>query len=95
MDSRPHLRFIKSPAPTAAANLLGALSPRYATVPPGTRIEVCYEGFKLARQVAELVNDPRSAGGSALVIDYGQDTISGASLRVRSQLARFELSRLA
>ena len=64
-------------------------------MPPGTRIEVCYEGFKLARHVAELVNDSRSAGGSALVIDYGQDTISGASLRVRSQLARFELSRLA
>lgn len=38
--------------------------------------------FKTARQVAELVNDPKGAGGSALIIDYGGDQFFGSSLRV-------------
>lgn len=81
--SPPSLQFVRSPTPTAAANLLGALSPRYSSIPAGSRVEVSPASFKLVRQVADLLNYPASAGGSALVIDYGQDTLSESSLRVR------------
>ena len=34
--------------------------------------------------MADLVNNPKSAGGSALIIDYGDDRVFGGSLRVIS-----------
>ncbi|KAH8117956.1 DUF185-domain-containing protein [Phellopilus nigrolimitatus] len=75
------LHFARSPAPTPIATLMGGTSPRFAALPIGARLEVSPAGFKIARQVAELVNHPEGAGGSALIIDYGKDTAFGNSLR--------------
>lgn len=80
--SQPSLRLVRSPEPSASARLLGASSPRFLELPIGARAEVSPTSFKIARQVAELVNSPRGAGGSALIIDYGRDHVAGGSLRV-------------
>ncbi|KAL5486075.1 hypothetical protein ACEPAI_7119 [Sanghuangporus weigelae] len=77
----PPLRLIRNPEISTLSNFLGSISPRYSDLPVGSRVEVSTTSFKLARQVAELVNDPKSAGGSALIIDYGWGGISGNSLR--------------
>ncbi|KAI5118137.1 hypothetical protein M0805_001736 [Coniferiporia weirii] len=77
----PALRFVRTPEPTSLATLMGNMSPRFAKLTDGVRLEVSPVGFKAARQVAELLNDPKGAGGSALIIDYGQNSMSGNSLR--------------
>ena len=80
----PPLRLAVSPSPTAHSRLLGALSPRFNSLPIGTRIEVSPASFKLAKQLADYINDPRGSGGSGLVVDYGKDSWSGGSLRVNA-----------
>ncbi|EJD06897.1 DUF185-domain-containing protein [Fomitiporia mediterranea MF3/22] len=82
----PPLRLVRNPESTTLSSFLGSLSPRYTSVPNGARLEVSPTNFKLARTLAELVNDPQGAGGSALIIDYGRDVASGKSLRVSSYL---------
>jgi len=79
--SQPPLRLVRSPEPSASARLLGGSSPRFVQLPIGARAEVSPTSFKIARQVAELVNNPRGAGGSALIIDYGRDHVAGGSMR--------------
>lgn len=81
-NAQPPLRLVRNPEPSASARLLGSSSPRFLELPIGARAEVSPTSFKIARQVAELVNNPRGAGGSALIIDYGRDHVAGGSLRV-------------
>ncbi|THH08597.1 hypothetical protein EW145_g2608 [Phellinidium pouzarii] len=77
----PPFRFVRTPEPTPLAILLGSMSPRYNKLAEGSRLEVSPVAFKAARQIAELVSHPKSSGGSALIIDYGQESHSGNSLR--------------
>lgn len=76
------LRLTRSPSPTPASTLLGSSSPRFAHQPIGARIEVSPSSYRIARQVAQLVNTKGSKGGSALVVDYGAERTFGRSLRV-------------
>ncbi|KAH7926067.1 DUF185-domain-containing protein [Leucogyrophana mollusca] len=69
---------VLSPSPTASSTVLGLISPRFKTVPVGTRIEVSAASTRTARQIGELL---ASGGGCALVVDYGKDHVFGDSLR--------------
>lgn len=71
---------VLSPTPTATSTLLGNVSPRFASLPVGSRIEVSGVVVKTARSIAELIAHDR-AGGCALVIDYGAEHAAGNSLR--------------
>lgn len=71
---------VLSPTPTATSTLLGNLSPRFANLPVGSRIEVSDTVVKAARSIAELIMQD-SVGGSALVVDYGAEHATGNSLR--------------
>ncbi|KAI6024824.1 S-adenosyl-L-methionine-dependent methyltransferase [Pisolithus microcarpus] len=71
---------VLSPTPTATSTLLGNLSPRFANLPVGSRIEVSDTVVKAARSIAELIMQD-SVGRSALVVDYGAEHATGNSLR--------------
>ncbi|KAN0134541.1 S-adenosyl-L-methionine-dependent methyltransferase [Lactarius tabidus] len=79
--STPKTRFrpVLAPEPTQVSTLLGASSPRFATLPIGARIEVSAASFQIARKLGTLVS--QGAGGSALVVDYGTDHAVGSSFR--------------
>ncbi|KAI0671441.1 DUF185-domain-containing protein [Trametes maxima] len=84
-NSAARFRQVLSPAPTPSSTLLGLSSPRYQTLPVGSRIEVSPASFKIARRIAELLYDAETEGsqsaGSALIIDYGGDKAYGNSFR--------------
>ncbi|KAH9041591.1 DUF185-domain-containing protein [Lactarius pseudohatsudake] len=79
--STPKTRFrpVLAAEPTPVSTLLGASSPRFASLPVGARIEVSAASFQTARKLGTLVS--QGAGGSALVIDYGADHAVGNSFR--------------
>ncbi|KAH9167860.1 DUF185-domain-containing protein [Lactarius sanguifluus] len=79
--STPKTRFrpILAAEPTPVSTLLGASSPRFASLPIGARIEVSAAAFQTARKLGTLVS--QGAGGSALVVDYGTDHAVGNSFR--------------
>ncbi|XP_006459262.1 hypothetical protein AGABI2DRAFT_65768 [Agaricus bisporus var. bisporus H97] len=54
--TRPLLRRVLSPSPTAASTVLGLSSPRFNSLPIGSFIEVSPAAFRIARQVAQLVS---------------------------------------
>jgi NADH dehydrogenase [ubiquinone] 1 alpha subcomplex assembly factor 7 len=85
--STPKTRFrpVLAPEPTPVSTLLGASSPRFASLPIGARIEVSAASFQIAHKLGTLVS--QGAGGSALVVDYGADHAVGNSFRVRPFLS--------
>lgn len=97
-----------NPDPSPISTLLGSSSPRFASLPIGSRIEVCAAGFQVARKVAGLVGGGglsdsdgevgRGGGGKrgcALIVDYGDEKVFGSSFRVRSSLFSHLLSPLS
>ncbi|KAN0134514.1 putative S-adenosyl-L-methionine-dependent methyltransferase domain containing protein, partial [Lactarius tabidus] len=79
--STPKTRFrpVLAPEPTPVSTLLGASSPRFASLPIGARIEVSAALFQTTRKLGMLVS--QGAGGSALVVDYGANHAVGNSFR--------------
>lgn len=77
----PRLKAVLSPEPSPVSSLLGMSSQRFLKLPIGTRIEVSPSSFKISRRIGELIAGS-SAGGSALVIDYGGDKVFNNSFRV-------------
>jgi len=79
--STPKTRFrpVLAPEPTPVSTLLGASSPRFASLPIGARIEVSAASFQTARKLGTLLS--QGSGGSALVVDYGADHAVGNSFR--------------
>ncbi|KAF8257464.1 S-adenosyl-L-methionine-dependent methyltransferase [Lactarius quietus] len=79
--STPRTRFrpVLAPEPTPGSTLLGASSPRFASLPIGARIEVSAASFQTTRKLGTLVSE--GAGGSTLVVDYGADHSIGNSFR--------------
>lgn len=88
-DSPPQLHHssrwtrVLSPTPTASSTLLGLASPRFFSLPVGTRIEVSRASMNQARGIGKLINT--KSGGCALVIDYGADNAFDNSLRAFKQ----------
>ncbi|OAX42701.1 DUF185-domain-containing protein [Rhizopogon vinicolor AM-OR11-026] len=70
---------VLSPTPTASGTLLGLASPRFSSLPVGTRIEVSRASMNQARNIGKLIGT--KDGGCALVVDYGADKPFGDSLR--------------
>jgi Putative S-adenosyl-L-methionine-dependent methyltransferase len=62
------------------STLLGSSSPRFVSLPIGTRIEVSAASFQTAHRLGTLIS--QGAGGCALVVDYGADHAFGNSFRV-------------
>lgn len=85
MATPSHFRHVLAPEPSAKSILLGSSSPRFNTLPIGSRVEASPVSYRLARKIAELLSakdDNKRAGGSALIIDYGDDRAYGNSFRV-------------
>ncbi|KXS17525.1 DUF185-domain-containing protein [Gonapodya prolifera JEL478] len=77
-DTSPyHFRYVLSPNPTPASAAY-TLNERFKNLSIGSRIEFCPEGAALIDQIARRV---QKEGGSALIMDYGHDRHSAASLR--------------
>ncbi|KAF7301121.1 Protein arginine methyltransferase NDUFAF7 [Mycena indigotica] len=77
-------QYVLSPNPTAASTLLGHSSPRFATLPVGSRLEVSPTGFRTMRSIGSLIAGPppeRIAKGCGLIIDYGNAQASSNSFR--------------
>ncbi|OJA08250.1 hypothetical protein AZE42_02072 [Rhizopogon vesiculosus] len=70
---------VLSPTPTASGTLLGLASPRFSSLPVGTRIEVSRASMNQARNIGKVIGT--QGGGCALVVDYGADKLFGDSLR--------------
>ncbi|KAF8503841.1 S-adenosyl-L-methionine-dependent methyltransferase [Gautieria morchelliformis] len=73
VQSPSQFRFVLSPAPTPRSNFLSKLSPRFADLPSGSRVEVSSSGWRAARKIGEM--------GAALIIDYGDEHAFGSSFR--------------
>ena len=73
------LAFVLDPAPSAAA----LISPRFATAPDGSVVEICPATIRLASDLAKrLIAD----GGAALFIDYGHaESACGETLQAVRQ----------
>lgn len=84
--NQTRFRPVLATEPSPVSTLLGASSPRFATLPIGARIEVSAASFQIARKLGTLIS--QGAGGSALVVDYGTDHAVGNSFRVRSSFSR-------
>ncbi|CAE7144243.1 unnamed protein product [Rhizoctonia solani] len=61
------------------AHTLGNSSPRFSSVPDGSRIEVSPTSWGIARTIGELISG--GGGGAGLIIDYGDDRAFGSSFR--------------
>jgi len=71
------LRLVRSPSPTHTSTILGLSSSRFQTLPVGSRVEISYTAFKVARKIGELLGP----GGCALIVDYGGEKTYGDSFR--------------
>lgn len=86
--------------PSPSSSLLGLASPRFKNLSIGTRVEVSPASFKIAHQIGKLLSakvEGSSAGGAALIVDYGGDHLHGDSFRVNwpaGFLSRDRLSEL-
>ncbi|KAG1739172.1 S-adenosyl-L-methionine-dependent methyltransferase [Suillus paluster] len=74
---------VLSPSPTGSSTLLGLASPRFSSLPIGTRIEVSRASMNHARNIGKLIGT--KGGGCALIVDYGADKAFGDSLRAFKQ----------
>lgn len=92
----PSFRAVLSRTSSADATLLGSISPRFKSVPVGSRIEVSPEASRTARLVSRLLSPPAGIdplgsgseegvattdGGAALVVDYGSANAAADSFR--------------
>eukprot|EP00271_Cylindrocystis_brebissonii_P021623 TRINITY_DN7845_c0_g1_i1.p1 TRINITY_DN7845_c0_g1~~TRINITY_DN7845_c0_g1_i1.p1 ORF type:complete len:416 (-),score=100.03 TRINITY_DN7845_c0_g1_i1:273-1520(-) len=76
-----HLRFVLSPAATAASTLYLPRRLKWASQEEqaqARQVEVCPWGMRLAVEIAKRVGED---GGGALVIDYGEDRLIEDSLQ--------------
>ncbi|KAG9124017.1 hypothetical protein FRC07_013180 [Ceratobasidium sp. 392] len=73
------LRYVLSGRLSPLAHTLGQSSPRFNSLPMGSRIEVSPASWGIARTAGKLVGAP--GGGAGLVIDYGDDKAFGSSFR--------------
>jgi len=74
-------RPVLAPESSPVSTLLGASSPRFASLPIGTRIEVSAASFQTAHKLGMLISQGTRC--SALVVDYGTNHAIGNSFRVR------------
>jgi NADH dehydrogenase [ubiquinone] 1 alpha subcomplex assembly factor 7 len=84
--TQTRFRPVLAAEPSPVSMLLGASSPRFASLPIGARVEVSAASFQTARKLGTLIS--QGAGGSALVVDYGTDHAVGNSFRVRLSFSR-------
>ena len=75
-EEGPEFRFVLSQSPASSTMLLDS---RYDSCQIVDRVEVCPEGAKYARQLAQRLQTDQGCG---LYIDYGIDGIPSDSLRV-------------
>ncbi|TFY51126.1 hypothetical protein EVG20_g11153 [Dentipellis fragilis] len=77
------LRPVLASSPSPISTLLGSSSPRFKSLPVGSRIEVSPASFRIARKVGEVIGGQSNEKkkGSALIIDYGDDKAVGNSFR--------------
>lgn len=95
------LRFVlsHSPVPVPAVSQ----NPRFANLPLGTRVEYSRASVQIMRKIGQLIsngaevvtdadqpNANTSAGGMALLVDYGADHLFSNSLRVRFFMMNIE-----
>ncbi|RIA83546.1 S-adenosyl-L-methionine-dependent methyltransferase [Glomus cerebriforme] len=75
-DSPYHFRLVLSPNPTKESTTL--TSPQYTKFNVGDCIEVSSDSWNITQKISNQIS---KFGGSALIIDYGQDYIQDNTLR--------------
>ncbi|KAH8826510.1 S-adenosyl-L-methionine-dependent methyltransferase [Flagelloscypha sp. PMI_526] len=88
----PPLQTILEPTNSPKATTLAALYPKLDEVPVGQTVEVSQASWSTSQKIAELLGE--GGGGSALIIDYGQDGPSHDSFRAfhkHKQVSPFHL----
>ena len=76
-----NLRLAISPTPSPTASVLGTSSPRFKDVAEDAQIEVSRAAFRVAKELADLV-EKGGGGGCGLIVDYGADSPATDSFRV-------------
>ncbi|RKP08407.1 S-adenosyl-L-methionine-dependent methyltransferase [Thamnocephalis sphaerospora] len=76
-ESEVNFRFVLAPSATALANQLTA-DARYANLEEGARVEISPDAWGAVNQMARIVGE---RGGSAMLIDYGNDFAKPNTLR--------------
>jgi len=71
------LRFALSPGPTLASQML--ISDQHQKLTPGSKLEISPSANQIAAEVSQLLKS--DAGGTGLIIDYGDDHHFAHSLR--------------
>jgi len=92
LPSEYHFKLILSSEQTDASkqlikNFSLSNSPQLSTLnlekfKVGDKIEISPESFKIAKQISKYIG--YNKGGTALIIDYGQDFTQGDTLRVKN-----------
>ncbi|WVR05590.1 hypothetical protein IAU60_002609 [Kwoniella sp. DSM 27419] len=86
-SSKSGLRLSLSRTTTPLSTILPATSPRFASLPTGSRIEIAQDSYKIMRSAGHLIGSGtgvggnRKGGGCGLVVDYGGDRAYGSSFR--------------
>ncbi|KAL1915678.1 uncharacterized protein VTP21DRAFT_6437 [Calcarisporiella thermophila] len=75
-NSPHHFRLVRAPA--SNKNSAFVSGPRFEKFKAGDRVEVSPDSWVLMRDICEHL---RTSGGSALIIDYGEDFIQGDTFR--------------
>ena len=80
-------RYLISKQPSAMSALIPMIAPHIFTGEgrdeEGQRVELSVEGYHIGNSIGQLLHksSPTSAGGCALVVDYGKDGWTGDTLR--------------
>ena len=75
------LRLALSKESTTMSNILPSTSSRYAKLPPGARVEISPESWKIMRNVGQVLGNQGGGGGAGLIVDYGGDRTFSDSFR--------------
>lgn len=84
-DAKPVFQLVTSKIASAAARIIPKSHPRYESLPPGSKFEVCPEAWDITEKLTSYIvpneiNPKR--GGAMLFVDYGPaDTIPINTLR--------------
>jgi NADH dehydrogenase [ubiquinone] 1 alpha subcomplex assembly factor 7 len=88
--SNERFKYVVAPQESADAALLGMISPRFKSLPSGSRMEVSAESHRIASALGRLLSPATGQGeervdaGAALIVDYGTDRAASDSFRVSS-----------
>ncbi|ODV94711.1 hypothetical protein PACTADRAFT_50571 [Pachysolen tannophilus NRRL Y-2460] len=81
INSKATFHMVLSPHETLSSSIPKS-SPRFDSLPVGSRIEICPDSYLYSKKISELITCNEKHTGAALIIDYGpKDTVPINTLR--------------